>query len=914
MAYQHFYSRVPARVSMYNKFDGFDTFAHSQGLTREFVERELSIVYQDKLSKTDMPLVRKGEINPVYYQCCVKSGKLVQGCITYLPLDYTGERSSYFTHSLVFTDEEAKLLLTNVDNTIFNSDVFKKDISEFNITSNQASPNNNYPELNYVTNPMTEVQGIYKKYNPETVKNFIGAILLSLCKKGKYIYFKLVADDKDLSSEAIKFINEITSIFPYTLKQNLSFITYLNDFTQYPSFKLKCVSSKCPEIPQEKGIFFDFKIDLVTGLNLEEVRINKNLINFLYSLLEHNEMRVEFLKFITNAIDKIPTLQNLNIKILSDLVFLFCGSSGLFVEENIISNDEGVLDFFNIYEKYRAILSEEYRVRVYKVLNRYPLNHLAIPKLIFAKVSKLYPLEILSAKKEAMDVVLELIHTDIMREKLFAFISNNYSSEDDETKKTINFDLCRVFYGGFMQPQILKFFLNNFDNEPEDTQNQILEKLLLTIRTISIQQKVLEFIDIHYNIFTIDQKHSFYNTFFEMLPECDDLAVALIKIVNKYGSNEDEQFKDYIQEQLGKLLEVDYRKKENLLLPILINEEGLCADIVIKLIFTNWYQRKIYTQFIDILKDKKAISKTNLIIQIFNLVPNMDKIAEEKLLNSLKGIYLNDYFDTSLYVWIDLYKTLESVLLTNRVSVIKYIKDEEIIKAIINSVNDVFDIKMNINGIEILRDFAKENRKVRESNNYQYIASYVDMIGDIQINEFNKAINIYDALPKDKQLRIKMANHISACVVDRKKQTLLETLYFDLLVSHLLEEKIYLDKLFIQYKEVYKRQYYATHGAKANPTKALGEASGNAMKLIFDCCYTICKASNQLNEVICNSDSKLRLCVQDFVSNYGSRAKKWINNVMSNLEITQFTNYFNKVVKECKPRSGKLFTKIFLKK
>ena len=47
MAFQHFYYRVPARVSMYNKFDGFDTFAHSKELSREFIERELSLVYQD---------------------------------------------------------------------------------------------------------------------------------------------------------------------------------------------------------------------------------------------------------------------------------------------------------------------------------------------------------------------------------------------------------------------------------------------------------------------------------------------------------------------------------------------------------------------------------------------------------------------------------------------------------------------------------------------------------------------------------------------------------------------------------------------------------------------------------------------------------------------------------------------------
>ena len=914
MAFQHFYSRVPARVSMYNKFDGFDTFAHSKELSREFIERELSLVYQDKLSKTDMPLVRKGEINPVYYQSCVKSGKLVQGCITYLPLDYTGERSAYFTHSLVFTDEEAKSILTDVDNTIFNNELFKKDISEFNITSPQSSPNNDYPELDYYTKPITEVQGLYKKYRPDTIKDFIGAILLSLCKKGKNVFFKLDVDDKEISIEALKFINEIMSIFPYTYKQSLSFVTYLNDFTQYPSFKLKCVSNQCPEIYQERGVFFDFKIDLITGLNYEEIRINKNLINFLYSLLENNEMRIEFLKFITNAIDSIPSLQSLNIKVLSDLVFLFCGSSGLFLEENIIPDDENVLEFFSIYEKYRSILPDEYRVRSYRILKRYPANHLGIPKTIFAKLTKLYPTDIKPAKRIAMDIVLELIHTDIMREKLFVFINNNYQNEDEETKQTINFDLCRVFYGGFMQPQILKFFLTNFDNEPEITQNQILEKLLLTIRTISIQPKILDFIDVHYDTFTFEQRKSVYHMFFEMLPECDNLSIALVKIVNKHSLKEKDELSAYIEEGLGKALELDYRKKENLLLPILIQEPGLCADVAIKLIFTGWHQRKVYTQFIELLKKTEATVKTNIIINILELVPDMDRAVEMKLLSSLKGIYSNNFNKTSLYDWLDIYQKIDNILIEKQSNILKYIRNEEINYGIINSVNDVFDVKKNAEGLEILREFVKENRKVRESNNYQFIAKYVDMIGNIQIDEFAKAINIYDTLPSDVRLRINMSNHMVTCVIDRKKQTHVETMYFDILVNHLKEGKVLLDKLYVQYKEIYKKQYHSTHGVKANPKKALEEASGNAMKLIFDCCYVISQTSKQLSEAICKTDSKLRSCVQDFVSNYGSKTKKWVNSVTAHHEQNQFTNYFNKMVKECKPQSGKLFTRIFLKK
>lgn len=912
MAHQHFYSRVPARVSMYNKFDSFDTFAHSRELSRDFIERELSLVYADKLSKNDMPAVRKGEIKPVYYQCNLKSGKFVQGCITYLPLDYTGERSAYLTHTLVLTDEEKKQALSDNSNVIFNKELFKTDISEFDITSPNSSPNKDYPEIDYQTKPLSSVQGLYKKYDPETIKSFIGSILLSLCKKGKNIYFKLDVNDDELSSYAVEFINEIMSILPYTYKQNLSFITYLNDYTQYPSFKLKCVSSNCPEIYQEKGVFFDFKINLVTGLDLEEIRINKTVISFLYSLLENNAMRIDFLNFVTKAIENIPSLQISNLKILSDLIFLFCGTCGYFTEENIIPNDESVLEFFNVYEKYRLVLDEAYRMRAYNVLKRYPKHQIGIPKLVFAKLSKLYPTDIKPAKRMAMNIVLELIHTDTMREKLFTFIVNNYDEEDDEIKKVINYDLCRVFYGGFMQSQILKFFTIHFPNEPLDVKDEILQKLFLTIRTISIQQKIIDFIDLYYKTFTYEQKIKFYEMVFEMLPECDALASSLVKMVNKHVDIDNSLIIEYIETDLSKVLENNYRKKESLLLPILINEKGICADICIKLIFKEWYQRKIFTHFIDLLKEKDAIQKTDLIIRIIKLIPNLQKEVEEKLLNSLQGIYDNNYNNTNLYEWFEIYENLIQANQINQSVILNTIKNDGVINGIILSVNDVFNVKMRNDGLELLREFAKENRKVRESNNYQFISKYVDMIGNIQIDEFEKAFNIYDTLPIDKQLRINIANHISACVIDRKKQTTAEQMCFDICINHLKDEKIQLEKLYNQYKDIYKRQFFTRNGANADVKKANNEASGNALKLVFDCCYVVCKTSKQLNDVICDNESKLRNAVQDFINIYGNKSKKWSHGVLSHVENTAFTNYFIKTLKECKPQSGGLF-KMFKK-
>ena len=82
MAYQHFYSRVPARISLYNKTDGFDTFAHSAALPDEFILGELSPIYRDKLQNHDIGKIRRGEVSPIYSQYTTPSGYTVQSALS----------------------------------------------------------------------------------------------------------------------------------------------------------------------------------------------------------------------------------------------------------------------------------------------------------------------------------------------------------------------------------------------------------------------------------------------------------------------------------------------------------------------------------------------------------------------------------------------------------------------------------------------------------------------------------------------------------------------------------------------------------------------------------------------------------------------------------------------------------------
>lgn len=915
MALQHFYSRIPARVSMYNRADSFDTFAHSDGLDREFIERELSVMYDGKLGKNDMTAVRKGEIPPVYSQCCLRSGKTVQTCITYLPLDYTGERSAYLAHSLILTDEEYKTLFCNKNNAVFNSDMFLKDISAFNITSPDAAPNKKYPELDYVPVQESTVRGAFEGYDPETVKTYIYAVLLSLCGKGKNVCFRLPRKSEDLSLRSLALINETFSILPYCLRRSLSFVSYVNDPLQYSSFKLKALSQTCPDVSPAKNVYFDFQTGLVIGIQHDEVTANKPLINFFYSLLENIEVRNEFLMYMDRAVEAMPNLANLNLKTLTDLVFLFLQTSGLFSEQSVLPNDAKVYDFLCIYEKYRAALSDEYRMRAYKCIERYPQRHEAIPKNIFSKVIRLYSTEIKPAKRIAMNSVLELIHTDIMREKLFAFIKSNYDKEEHDIKEIIVSNLCRVFYGGFLQANLLEFFSRIFVSEPQSTQDQIVDKLLLTIRTASVQQKILAFFDEHYDELSESQRSELYDTFFEMLHECDSLALSLVALVDRHISKEMDETVASISDRLAESLEINYKKKEHGLLPILTAQPGFCRDVTLKLTFGKWSTRKIFPEYMALLAALPAPEKTETVIHIFDLVPDMTEQVSAKMTDAAETLYKNDIGKLSLYAWIDTDITVKNKLSRVAPSFVREFHGKVIKSAVCTSIYDVFKTKYRSDGITVLLEYAKENPFVYDSDKYEVVSSYVDMISAIESDDLSEAFGIFDKLPQEPRLRADMALHMASCVLNRNEQSLEETLALDIMIAYLKSAQIPFDKLYSQYSGAYTQSYLIKHGAKADPAKATEHGAFCATELLLGVLLKISSASESMKALICGDTSRLDSVISSFVNAYGKNAANWLGSHMSLYEeVDELAEYLKGALSRSKPQGSSIWSKLFGKR
>ena len=820
MAHQHFYSRVPARVSMYNRADGFDTFAQSSGLKREFVERELAPVYENKLNKNDVTPIRRGEMPDVYTQCCTRSGALVQNCIHYLPLDYTGERSAYLSHSLIYTEEEKLKILSSREANTLHPGLFTTDIGSFSITSPTAVPDDQYPKTEYVPGPVAENAILSREVKADTAHSFLYAILNSICGKGRNVYFKLSGENDTLSERAMQLFNEVLAILPRQLRKELSFVSFVTDATMYPNHKLKGVSAEFQDNAAAKFVYFDLQTDFIAGVQHDEVVANKPTILFLYSLLENKALRQEFLSFMDRATEAIPSLQNLNLKVLGNLVFLFRCSCGLYDEQEVLPGDNAVYDYLCAYEKYRSALTEEYRMQAYRCLLRYPRNHLAIPKNIFAKASRLYGPEPRAAKRIFMNIVLELIHTDIMRDKLFTFIKSNYPSEEEDMKAIIIDDLCRVFYGGFLQNQLLSFFSEVFPEEPEETRTMILEKLLLSIRTPAVQGKIVTFLDQYYGLLSEDQKDRFYQTFLEMLLECDKLASTLMEMVDRKLENEPQERKEQLTEQMICLLENDSRRKERKLMPLMAECPGVSQELVVQQVFGPWRTWKVHEDYIAYLSTKSAQEKTEALVQAFKLVKGADV---EATIKEAIELYQPDLQKGDLFQWLDIAKQLQATPKAFR----ERIHEAVVEPAVTARLCDAFQTGWRTDGMELVESYAAKHPHIQECHQYQLIHSYRLAVAAAKNLDYPELDRQLEILLNEPEVTPQMAEYLRA---RENVDTAEGKLSLDILQNLLTDGAAELGKLFRRRLETMSpNESLHLFVSVCGPMSAAGEHLGNAL-------------------------------------------------------------------------------------
>ncbi len=740
MALQHFYSRVPAKVSMFNRADGFDTFACSDLLNEETVTANLSCVYNAKPGKDEVSLIREEKIPPVYFHFEGKDGSFIQSCMSFLKLDYTGERTSYLVHSLIMDKQEENTVLYSPDNDILNPDLFVHNLDGFDITSFESTADDKYPTLDYKAKKSSGTAKFVEEYDQDMIKRLIYATLSIACGKGKSVYISLCNDISQCSQKTLEFMNTFMQIFPYHIRTKLPFVTYTSDFQRYPDFKVKGILDSFSDIPTSKGIVLHFNQKISLGLLDELVMGEKFIVDFFYETLCNDQLRREFLCYVQSVYEKMPELSKTTMKNLRELVLLFCQCSGLYNEKLVLPNDDSVHEFVCVYDKYRFALSEEFRANAMVCLKRFPLAHAQIPSKTFSKITKMYPTETVASKKIIMASMLDLIHTDAMRAKLFNFLKANYAEEPDITKHLISENLCRVYYGGFLRPQILEFFGEIFAQEHDENKDMIFEKILLTIRTDAIRTQILEFIDKYYDTLSSEQKNKLFLTFAEVAVDGSQLSEEFALLMNKHIEN-DENSRQNFSELFCNAIEKEQKRKEHPMLNLICSGRyPYLYGILCQKVFGDWQTRAIFEKFVAAIYKNGISNGINNAVKILSSVEGLSDEAVNRILDLTLAQLETEKSRLKLP---QLVGVEDSVLTLGR----DFYGTEKIITAIYPLVvNKICDALFIENGLDVLNKYTENHPEIINEDLYIPIKNYYlteKCLKDKKIDEFFKVAFSY---------------------------------------------------------------------------------------------------------------------------------------------------------------------------
>ena len=857
MAYQHFYSRVPARVSLYNKIDGFDTFAHSAALDREFILGELSRVYKDLLPLHDPIRIRRGEIPTVYSQALLPSGRLVHTAVKYLPTDFTGERSAYLAHSRVLTDEERAGVIRNSAVDPFNRGMFITDISLFKLTDRGVMANPNCPEHRYAPSSMLNHSAAMKSYHPEMLKSFFFSVVSAIVEGARPVYFRLPLPDAAISEAAVDFVNGIMSVLPYSLRERLSFVSYVNDAESYPDFLLKGVGVSFAGVESEKGVFYDFSSGVVTGVSGQSER-GAMVTNFLYSLYEQPKIREAFHQFMQRIEKRYESL-SLDIQTLKEIIFLFWQCCGYYVESSVLPTDDAVCRLFDIYAKYRDGLVVEHRVQVYRCLTRYSEAQVAIPDSVFSRMSRLYPTDCVEAKAVGLDVLLNLIHVDLMRDSLFCFITRNYPTETEGVRAVIVSNLSRVFYGGFLQNNILTFFDIQFRREPVHTKDVILDKLLLSIRTPEVQGQIIAFIDKYYPILNSAQKLKICNTCLEMLPECDELSSLLTTLINRRIGAEESDISSLMNKKLSEMLMSYLSAGDGRLAAIFMENLGFCEDIVLRHALNQWQGSEI---IIGILASMPAAKRAQILIRAHRLVKGENEHLYAALLYRFAGMGVAVWPSTLGEMLSEDSNAIETLPAEH----IPPYRQMVIYPAVVFTIYQAFG-PADGPSVDSVISYADANPYIASTEEYRVITDYLAIVRECDLGDTEDAFKLAMGLPNSADLRRSIGEYLKAKNYKPDYQDAETLATYELLIDYLSTGNVDFAAVYSVNQKRFEDMLVEEKrlGEKAAARRSRCEA----IELVISCASEICDASDDLAGVVMSDESGLKRVIADFISFYG---------------------------------------------
>ena len=455
-------------------------------------------------------------------------------------------------------------------------------------------------------------------------------------------------------------------------------------------------------------------------------------------------------------------------------------------------------------------------------------------------------------------MLLGLIHVDVMRERLFAFISRNYAREIPSVKAIINNNLCSVFYGGFLQQRILRQFDMYFRIEPVETRDNILDKLLLSIRTPDIQDQILAFIDKYYSIFTSAQKLKLCTTCHEMIPECDALSVRLIDLVNRKIAT-DRDIARILATGLCQSIDKSIKAEDSTLVQLLLSQPGFTEDVAVAYIVGNNNGVDI---LVSLLAEMPADKRAAKLIRATVTVPGITEESYSELLARFADLKVT-VKPSTLY---DVLEADKNAVLALTPNTLVAFRECIVYPAIRETYADAFDLELGEAGLDALVSYVDANPRLKSGEEYEFILDYIRMVEMAAGTDTEGAFDLAVGMPTIYEVRANIAEYMD--YHHTASEGVAECTH-KLLVSYLGNGKLDLDRLYSDYQRDIEEELAEKSGVLAKVSFCERRAAAEAMELVLTCVAGAADASNQIAFLACDEECGLKKAFADFAETYG---------------------------------------------
>lgn len=233
---QQMYTREKSGI--FRSTEGYDTIAKSAGLDNSFIKK-----YIHPLCVYDAPaeLLAKGEKEDALFPSALQlvrleTGDIVLGNSHYVNADFTGLRSTFFSHNYVIPAVRAEEWVHQY-NTWLEAD-FEE---QYHVDQGQDLPQlQDIPSTSAPLNRMALLEQLGIDGN--AFRQLIGAVMSAIHKRRK-VYISLNVPISELSIYAKRLTAMITEALPYAFRRRLGFTTYAKEPESRKGMQLMFVES-----------------------------------------------------------------------------------------------------------------------------------------------------------------------------------------------------------------------------------------------------------------------------------------------------------------------------------------------------------------------------------------------------------------------------------------------------------------------------------------------------------------------------------------------------------------------------------------------------------------------------------------------------------------------------------------------